>query len=516
MPTSTASIASEQNERTSLLSRHSDPDLRSDAEQGTVPIVPGYEPPINPMNQKSARVYHVVLVLLFALALFWLSLLSVDQLISVGVGATQGSGFECFSTTLLGVAAIGLSLLFYRAPSPSDRTLSLLSAGILFVDMLIISMVDQLRRRIGPVPMLCSFGGAAIACLLSSVSDTVVDHATSEEQERLLGHTSKRRSLLEWLGVILSNVARVTVFVLIAILSMNLIFDAADSHLTVGTLVPVGGLPDSSNDASTFIHLACSPAGTHGPVVLIEAGETSGEDMHNWVQRAEGIKAVCYWDRPGLGLSDNSPSPIGVDATVTYLLSALETEIPSFREERLLLVSHGVGALYSRVFANKVAEQVAGLMLVDALHEEQFYASQTALHGLREFVRGVMAPLSTTKLQGVLKGLGAEERLFGLLTRAQPRLHKALLQQQVSANQRSRLDISLATSALPRDTPVLVVSSAEMCNDKQWNRYQRLLLKLTDRVVAWKILEGPHNLWWNKAAEKDLTAQLEAFVAYVK
>lgn len=513
MPDSRSSNATREsndyaNERTSLLSRHSDPVLDNDGSEDLPPI-------INPLNRRSARIYRVILIILFALALFWLALLSVDQLISVGAGSTQGSGFEAFTVTLLGVAAIGASLLFYKAPSPSDRTLSLLCAILLIIDMLVISMVEQLRRRIGTVPLILSYGGATIACLVSSQSDTIVQQAKEDEQQRVLGHSSTRRSILEWLEVVLSNSLRILIFALIALISINLVFDAADSHITVGSLVPVGSVPDGHNDG-TYIHLACSPAGTEGPVVIIEAGETSGEEMHGWVQQAQGIKAVCYWDRPGFGLSDNSPSPVGIDAVVSYLQAALEVERPEFHDERLVLVSHGVGSLYSRVFANKVANQVAGLMIIDGLHEEIFYSDQTTLHGLREFAKGISATVSLRKIAGVIRGMGAEDRLFGLLVSSQPRLHKALLQQQVSANRRSAVDISLATASLPADTPVMIVSSAEMCKDKQWNRYQRLLLKLTDRVVAWKILDGPHNLWWNKRAEKDLISQLESFVSYVR
>lgn len=513
MPESQSSNAAEEsenhpNERTSLFRRCSDPVLDNDGSED-------YPPVIDPLNRRSARIYRAVLMLLFAMALFWLALLSVDQLISVGAGSTQGSGFETFTVTLLGLATIGASLLFYKAPSPSDGTLSLLCAFLLIIDMLIISMVEQLRRRIGILSLALSYGGATIAFLVSSQSDTIVQQAKEEEQQLVLGHSFTRRSISEWLGVVLSNSLRILIFTLIASMSINLIFDASDSHIRVGTLVPVGSVPDGHNDG-TYIHLACAPAGTEGPVVIIEAGETSGEEMHGWVQQAQGIKAVCYWDRPGFGLSDNSPSPLGIDAVTSYLLAALEIERPEFHDEKIVLVSHGIGSLYSRVFANKVANQVLGLMLIDGLHEEQFYSEQTALYGLREFLRGISATVSLKKVAGVIRGMGAEDRLFGLLVSSQPRLHKAFLQQQVSANRRSAVDISLATGSLPADTPVMIVSSAEMCKDKQWNRYQRLLLKLTDRVVAWKILNGPHNLWWNKRAEKDLISQLESFVSYVK
>lgn len=506
------------NERTSLLSgsgAHTSPEptpaQSSDAENNQRLIAK-----VDPLHQKSARVYRAVLIVLFCAALFWLSLLSVDQLISVGVGATQGSGFESFTVTLLGVLSIAATLTFYKSPSPSDRTLNLLCVFFLVVDMLLISLVEQLRRRIGVLPMLFSFGGCAIACLLGSFSDTVVQHAREEEQERILGHSSTHRSFLEWVGVIASNILRTGFLFLVILLSINLIFDASDSHTAVGSLVRVGGLPDGNGNDGTLIHIACSPAGVDGPVAIIEAGETSGEDMHEWVQRARGLKAVCYWDRPGFGLSDNAPSPLAIEATISYLYAALESELSNFKDERLLLISHGVGSLYSRVFANKVSDQLAGLMLIDAQHEEYFYSEQTALHGLREFIRGITAPLSLQKIGGVIRGLGAEDRLFGLLTFTQARLHKSLLQQQVSANRKSALDISLASASLPGDIPILVVSSAQSCLDKTWSRYQRLLLKLSERVVAWKILDGPHNLWWNTRARRELTSQLESFASYIK
>jgi pimeloyl-ACP methyl ester carboxylesterase len=77
---------------------------------------------------------------------------------------------------------------------------------------------------------------------------------------------------------------------------------------------------------------------------------------------------VCSYDRAGTGYSDPGPSPrtarrIGQE--LAQLLDRTGISGP------LVLVGASIGGLFVRVFASEHGERVAGLVLVDASHEDQ-------------------------------------------------------------------------------------------------------------------------------------------------
>jgi pimeloyl-ACP methyl ester carboxylesterase len=76
---------------------------------------------------------------------------------------------------------------------------------------------------------------------------------------------------------------------------------------------------------------------------------------------------VCVYDRAGLGRSDPGPLPRTSSAIVEDLerLLALSGEPAPY-----VLVGHSFGGLNVRLFASRHPEQVAGLVLVDATHED--------------------------------------------------------------------------------------------------------------------------------------------------
>jgi pimeloyl-ACP methyl ester carboxylesterase len=116
--------------------------------------------------------------------------------------------------------------------------------------------------------------------------------------------------------------------------------------------------------------LALSTSGLASPVVVLETG--LGAESAEWgaVQRALSAHArVCRYDRAGRGASDAAVSPRNPSELVADLHALLHRAklAPPY-----VLVGHSFGGLLVRLFAQRHRDEVAGLVLVDAMHQDQF------------------------------------------------------------------------------------------------------------------------------------------------
>lgn len=117
--------------------------------------------------------------------------------------------------------------------------------------------------------------------------------------------------------------------------------------------------------------------GRRGPVVVFESGLGGGTLEWGAVATALVDRAIVFrHDRPGLGWSGprhpavlaSRPErfAIGAACELRRLLQHLRLPAP------YVLVGHSLGAVHVRVFANLFPEDVAGVVLVDPSHEDQF------------------------------------------------------------------------------------------------------------------------------------------------
>ncbi|AFJ02065.1 putative hydrolase or acyltransferase of alpha/beta superfamily [Methylophaga frappieri] len=116
------------------------------------------------------------------------------------------------------------------------------------------------------------------------------------------------------------------------------------------------------------MHLHCQ--GKNGPTVVVDAG--LGEDSSDWqkiVDQVRNTTRICVLDRPGYGWSDFGPTPRTserIAGEIERLLSSASIGPP------YLLVGHSFGGFNVRMFAARHPNQVKGMILIDASHEEQF------------------------------------------------------------------------------------------------------------------------------------------------
>ena len=128
-----------------------------------------------------------------------------------------------------------------------------------------------------------------------------------------------------------------------------------------GELVDVGG---------HRLHLTVSGEPTAAPTVVLEAGMASMSSNWGWVRAAlaQDGRVVAY-DRAGLGWSDDGTPARDAATSAGELHTALGAAGvgPPY-----VLAGHSYGGLVSRMFADRYPGEVAGMVLVDASHPDQW------------------------------------------------------------------------------------------------------------------------------------------------
>ena len=113
--------------------------------------------------------------------------------------------------------------------------------------------------------------------------------------------------------------------------------------------------------------------GTGSPTVVLETGYDSGgtSTFFELLSRVAEMTRVCTYDRAGTGTCDPRPSsmaPVTGEQIASELHAVLEA---AGADPPLVLVGHSYGGLLARVYAASYADDVAGLVLIDASSEPE-------------------------------------------------------------------------------------------------------------------------------------------------
>jgi pimeloyl-ACP methyl ester carboxylesterase len=223
-----------------------------------------------------------------------------------------------------------------------------------------------------------------------------------------------------------------------------------------GRLVDVGG---------HRLHLTVDGPARAGPTVVLEAGMASMSANWGWVRAdlARTGRVVAY-DRAGLGWSDRGTGRFDAATSVKELRAALAAAgiTPPY-----VLAGHSYGGLVVRLFAAAHPGEVAGVVLVDASHPDQ-WAHIPASRGGRTvaFANLVTAALASVGLMRLVRperatidGLPPREhaQMRAYLARARP---WAVGAAGLSAwRRRSRAQVAEAGGL--GETPLVVLSVTE-------------------------------------------------------
>lgn len=153
-----------------------------------------------------------------------------------------------------------------------------------------------------------------------------------------------------------------------------------------GKLIDVGG---------HRMHLLCTGSGS--PTVVVEAG--IGDISTDWVFIQTAVSKftrICTYDRPGYAWSEPGPLPRTypqINLDLHELLAAANERGP------FVLVGHSFGGPLVRSYTKLYPNEVAGLLLVDTVHEDQRIPIMGKATLLRGNAKGRALPAARRTMQ---------------------------------------------------------------------------------------------------------------------
>ena len=167
-----------------------------------------------------------------------------------------------------------------------------------------------------------------------------------------------------WIGRVLAAVGAV----LLCLAAAGAIYQTVASAQDARRYPPPGRLVDVGGHR---LHVNC--AGSGSPTVILEAALGSGSPTWAWVQpEVARVTRVCAYDRAGEGWSELGPEPRDAQQIAGELHTLLER---ADLHGPYVLAGHSFGGLYVRMFATLYPDEVAGLVLIDASHPDQWARS---------------------------------------------------------------------------------------------------------------------------------------------
>lgn len=465
------------------------------------------DPAVTPLNLWSVRFLRALSILFLLISFIWWIVILVSLFATPPGLHTRGSGFFVFAYATLTVGNLLVSVLFYATPNKAQRVFCLIIAVLLIVDLILILTVPRLRLEEGWVG-IATVGWASLVAIWTVATDRVVAWGKREEEERLTGRVETRRTLGEWCGVFISAVVLGLLIVVVVLISGTLILRARDASLAPP------GRRYYVNNYKYQVHLFCEGKKNdeNTPTVLLEGGEMPVETglapFAADALRNGTIQRYCYWDRPGFAWSDNAPSPLSAGMAADALSEALAR---AGEDGPWVLVSAGVGSIYSRIFASRHATDIKGMMLVDGLHESLLHRVGAPGRGFMIWLRGIISPLGIDRLFGaIFKRRSRADRVYGWSAYQSDKYLRAKLQENIVANGMTKNEINSARTIQSRDTRLVVISSGiEIRRDRNWERTQRDLSTLTDKLIGWDIINwAPHEVWETPRGRKTMEKRL--------
>jgi pimeloyl-ACP methyl ester carboxylesterase len=222
-----------------------------------------------------------------------------------------------------------------------------------------------------------------------------------------------------------------------------------------GRLIDVGG---------HRLHLDVRGEPTDAPTVLLEAGMVSFSSNWAWVQpEVARVTRVVAVDRAGLGWSDPGPKPRDVGQSARELHTALERAGVA---GPYVLVGHSYGGLAVRGFAALYPDEVAGMVLVDASHPDQWarFGVSSKLLGYSNKVASIAARFGVFRLRKgeyelLARGLPQRQYAELMALASSPRALSTAGDAALAWDDRSRPLIDAASSL--GDLPLVVLSVTE-------------------------------------------------------
>lgn len=184
------------------------------------------------------------------------------------------------------------------------------------------------------------------------------------------------------------NILQIILIVLMGAAAAGFVYQTIAAQRDKRRFPPPGQLVDIGGRR---LHLNIMGEDNGGPTVILEAGMVSFSSNWAWVQpEVAKVARVVAVDRAGLGWSDPGPKPRDAGQSARELHTALEKLGVS---GPYVLAGHSYGGLAVRAFAALYRDEVAGMVLVDGSHPDQWVRMgvSSKVVGTSNHVSGLLA-----------------------------------------------------------------------------------------------------------------------------
>jgi pimeloyl-ACP methyl ester carboxylesterase len=242
-----------------------------------------------------------------------------------------------------------------------------------------------------------------------------------------------------------------------------------------GRLVDIGGYR---------LHLWCT--GDRAPAVVLDAGLAGTSAGWGFVQpEIARFTRVCSYDRAGMGYSEPGPSPRTARRIASELAELLAR---SGITGPVVLVGESIAGFNVRVFAADHPERAAGLVLVDASHEDDAHEAPA----MARFVP-LLSTMGIFRLLGVsfgqrVESLAPSVQGYARATRFRAAGYQAAADEIMHIGQTVS---EVRTTRRKLTIPVLVVTGARGA-DENWRRLQQDEASLSERGCLITAHESGH------------------------
>lgn len=260
-----------------------------------------------------------------------------------------------------------------------------------------------------------------------------------------------------------------------------------------GKLIDVGG---------HRLHLFCQGEGN--PTVILESGLSATVAMWTRIQtELAKTTQVCAYDRAGIGWSESSSN--APDAN--YIAQQLQTLLHNANlPGPFIVVGHSMGGLFARAYSGTFPAQVAGLVLVDAVHPDQGKGlSEETQTQQQQFMQFLQWTPTLARL-GILRVASWFNTIAEDLPNQSQAAHQALLittkhlqATLAEANQWEKTTAQVRQKRNLGDIPLLVISAGtdefgfSAQRIKNWQTLQRDLTALSDNSRYKLIPQATHH-----------------------
>ena len=158
-------------------------------------------------------------------------------------------------------------------------------------------------------------------------------------------------------------------------------------HPMPGRLIDIGG---------HRLHINCT--GTGSPTVVLEPGLGEPSTAVGWINLdVAATTRVCVYDRAGRGWSESASTPPDGAQVAADLHTLLER---AGEPGPYVLAGHSAGGIYVLNFAHLYPQEVAGVVLLDSMHPDQ-YAKIATWPAFYEMFRRASALLPSLARLGI-------------------------------------------------------------------------------------------------------------------